>query len=82
MRALAGRRRKEGRELRRLWKSSGGRISGGRASRRGRTNRRGTGIGGGGESSILEKYVIYFIGIDPKSRGSNGGGGWARKRGY
>ena len=77
MRVLAGRGRGEGRELRRFWKSSGG-----RASRRGRTNKRGTGTGGGGESSTSEECATYSTGVDPKSRGPSGGGGWAGKRGY
>ena len=82
MRALAGRGREEGKELRRLWKSSGGGISGGRASRRGRTNRRGTGTGGSGESLISGECATCSTGVDPKSRGLSGGGGWAGKRGY
>ena len=82
MRAPAGRKRKEGRELRRLWKSSGGGISGGKASRRGRTNRRGTGTKKGGKSLILKEYATCSISVDPKNRGPSGGERWAGKRGY
>ena len=82
MRVLTERERGEGKELRKLWKSSGGGISGGRASRRRRINRKGTGIKRGGKSLTLKKYVIYFIDVNPKSRGLSGRGEWAGKKNY
>ena len=82
MRVPAGRGKGEGKEFRKFWKSSGEGISGGRASRKGRINRRKIGTRGGGESLTSEEYVTYFIDINPKSRSPNGGRGWARKKDY
>ena len=75
MRALAGRGRKKEREFRRFWKFSGEKTSGGRASRRGRTNKRRTGTGGDGKSLTLGEYATYFISINSKNRGLSGGKG-------
>ena len=68
-------RKKKERKLRRLWKSSEEGTSERRASRKERTNRKETGTRKGGKSLTLEKYAIYFINVNPKSRGPNGGGG-------
>ena len=74
MRVLAGRGKKKRKKFRRIWKSSGRRTSGGKTSRRRRTNKRGTRIKKDGESLTSGEYAIYSIGINPKSRGLSGGG--------